>query len=57
MVNAGQAGWWAGVFNRVLTLYNQILPHLLADILQTLHSCDGHIEDVHVTDIFRKISM
>jgi hypothetical protein len=58
MVNAG----WAGVFNRVPTLCNQLLPHLLADILQTLHSCYGHIEDVHVTiwkcwDIFWKISM
>jgi hypothetical protein len=58
MVNAG----WAGVFNRVPTLCNQLLPHLLADILQALHSCYGHIEDVHVTfwkcsDIFRKISM
>jgi hypothetical protein len=45
--------------NRVPTLSNQLLPHLLADILQTLHSCYGHIEDVHVTfwkysDIFRK---
>ena len=47
MVNAGRAGGragWraggrAGVFNRVPTLCNQLLPHLLADILQTLHSC------------------
>jgi hypothetical protein len=68
MVNAGRAG----VFNRVPTLCNQLLPHptlcnqllphLLADILQALHSCYGHIEDVHVifwkySDIFRKISM
>jgi hypothetical protein len=45
MVNAGQTG----AFNRVPTLCNQLLPHLLADILQTLHSCYGHIEDVHVT--------
>jgi hypothetical protein len=30
------------------TLYNQQLSLLLADILQTLHSCYGHIEDVHV---------
>jgi hypothetical protein len=42
-------GWRAGAFNRVLTLCNQLLPHLLADILQTLHSCYGHIENVHVT--------
>jgi hypothetical protein len=58
MVNAGRPG----VFNRVPTLCNQLLPHLLADILQTLRSCYRHIEDVHVTfwkysDIFRKISM
>jgi hypothetical protein len=58
MVNAGRAG----VFNRVPTLCNQLLPHLQTDILQTLHSCYRHIEDVHVTfwkysDIFRKISM
>jgi hypothetical protein len=58
MVNAR----WAGVFNRVPTLCNQLIPHLLADILQTLHSCYGHIEDVHVTfwkcsDITRKMSM
>ena len=62
MVNAGRVGGQAGVFNRVPTLCNQLLPHLLADILQTLHSCYGHIEDVHVTfwkclDISRKISM
>jgi hypothetical protein len=58
MMNAGRAG----VFNRVPTLCNQLLAHLLADILQTLHNCYGHIEDVHVTfwecsDIFRKIYM
>jgi hypothetical protein len=52
----GRASFW------VPTLCNQLLPHLLADILKTLHSCYGHIEDVHVTfwkysDIFRKISM
>jgi hypothetical protein len=62
MMNAGWVGGWASVFNRVPTLCNQFLPHLLADILQTLHSCYGHIEDVHVTfwkclDIFRKIYM
>jgi hypothetical protein len=61
MVNAGQVGWRAGAFNRVPTLCNQLLPHLLADILQTLHSCYGHIEDVHVTfwkcsDIFEKFT-
>jgi hypothetical protein len=28
----------AGVFNKVPTLCDQLLPHLLADILQTLHS-------------------
>jgi hypothetical protein len=54
MVNAGRAG----VFNSVPTLCNQLLPRLLADILLTLHSCDRHNEDVHVTfwkysDIFR----
>ena len=62
MVNVGLAGGRAGVFNRVPTLCNHLLSHLYADILQTLHSCSGHIEDVHVTfwkysDIFRKISM
>jgi hypothetical protein len=66
MVNAGlaggQAGGQAGIFNRVPTLCNQLLPHHLADILQTMHSCDGHIEDVHVSfwkcsDIFQKIYM
>jgi hypothetical protein len=45
MVNAGPVG----VFNRVPTLSNQLFPHLLADILQTLHSCYGHIKDEHVT--------
>jgi hypothetical protein len=50
MVNSGWGrGWGVGVFNRVSTLCNQLLPHLLADILQTLHSCYEHIEDVHVT--------
>jgi hypothetical protein len=44
---------------RVPILCNQLLPYLLTDILQTLHSCYGHIEDVHVTfwkcsNIFRK---
>jgi hypothetical protein len=39
---------------RVSTLCNQLLSHLLADILQTLYSCYGQIEDVHV--IFRKYS-
>jgi hypothetical protein len=29
----------------VPTLCNQFLSHLLADILQTLHSCYEHIED------------
>jgi hypothetical protein len=43
-------GGRAGVFNRVPTLCNQLLPYLLADILQTLQfSCYGHFEDVHVT--------
>jgi hypothetical protein len=45
-------GWQTGVFNRVPTLCNQLLPHLLADILQTLHSCYGHIEDVRACDFF-----
>jgi hypothetical protein len=40
-VNAGRVG----VFNRVPTLYNQLLPYQSADILQTLHSCYGHIKD------------
>jgi hypothetical protein len=39
---------------------NELLSHLLTEILQTLHSCYGHIEDVHLTfwkcsDIFLKI--
>jgi hypothetical protein len=50
MVNAG----WAGVFNRVPTYCNQLLPHLLADIFQTLHSCDGHIEFLKVFGHFSK---
>jgi hypothetical protein len=29
------------------TSCNQLLSHLLADISQTLHSCYGHIEDLH----------
>jgi hypothetical protein len=46
-------------FDRVPTLCNQVLSHPLADILQTLHSCYGHIKDVHVrfwkrSDIFIK---
>jgi hypothetical protein len=40
-------GEWVS-FHRLPTLSNQLLPHLLADILQTLHSCYRHIEDVHV---------
>jgi hypothetical protein len=42
MVNAGLACGWVGgqaSIIRVPTLCNQLLPHLLADILQTLHSC------------------
>jgi hypothetical protein len=31
------------------TLYKQLLSQLWADILQTLHSCYGHIKDVHAT--------
>jgi hypothetical protein len=66
MVNAGQAGglegWRAGICYRVPTLCNQLVQHLLIDILQTLHNSYEHIEDEHVTfwkcsDIFRKISM
>jgi hypothetical protein len=45
----GLVGGQAGVFYRVSILCNQLLPHLLADNLQTLYSCYGHIEDVHVT--------
>jgi hypothetical protein len=57
IVNAVQAS-----SHRVPTLCNHLLPHLLADILQTLHCCYGRIEDVHVTFwkcslIFRKIYM
>jgi hypothetical protein len=44
MVSAGRVG----VFNRVPTLCNQFLPHTLADIVQTLHICYGHIKDMHV---------
>jgi hypothetical protein len=35
MVNAGRVN----LFNRVPTLCNQLVSHLLANILQTLHSC------------------
>jgi DNA-binding IscR family transcriptional regulator len=34
---------------RVHTLCNQLLSHFQADILQTLLSCYGHIEDVDET--------
>jgi hypothetical protein len=49
--------WWMGVgdwpeviliYNRVSTLCNQLLSHLWVDILQSLHSCYGHIQDVHI---------
>jgi hypothetical protein len=46
-VYAGQAGV-RSFSNRVPTLCNQVLSHLLADILQTLHSCHEHIEDVRM---------
>jgi hypothetical protein len=44
---------------RVQTLCNHLLSHYWTDILQTFQSCDGHIEDFHVTfwkcsDIFKR---
>jgi hypothetical protein len=54
IVNARRVGGRAGVFNRVPTLCNQLLPQFLADILQTLHNCYGHIEDVHGFGHFSK---
>jgi hypothetical protein len=47
MMHAGRAGRRVGVFNRVPTLCNQLLQHVLADILHILHRCNGHIGDVH----------
>jgi hypothetical protein len=49
--------------NRVHTLCNQVISHILVDILQTFHSCHRYIEDVHVSffwkcsGFFRKIYM
>ena len=33
---------------RVKSLCNQLLPQFSVDLFETLHTCYGHIEDVHV---------
>jgi hypothetical protein len=45
-MRGGPADWQASLIGYLLCL---LLPHLVADILQTLLSCYGHIEDAHVT--------
>ena len=32
----------------VYSLGNQLLPQFFMDLFETLHTCCGHIEDVHV---------
>jgi hypothetical protein len=48
----GRAGWRAGVFNRVPTLWNQLLPHLLADILQTFKPCIVFMDTLNMCMLF-----
>jgi hypothetical protein len=61
LIELWMPGGWVGgertFSNRIPTLCNQLLLHLKVDILQTLHICCGHIEDVHVTlELFRHFS-
>jgi hypothetical protein len=53
-------GIWFIIFIWVSTFCNQLLSHLMADILQTFNSCYGHNEDLHVTfwkcTFFKKIA-
>jgi hypothetical protein len=53
LVAQSASGLWNGEYQvsvyRIPTLCNQLHSHLWVNILQTLHSCYVHIEDVHVT--------
>jgi hypothetical protein len=46
MVNARRVGLRLHIHS-IPTLCNQLFSHLLVDFFQILHSCYGHIEDMH----------